>query len=127
MSPPAGRLLAATIVLLIALAASSWLILANAARGYSDELTQRLNRSIAMYVVAEAPLIRKGRVDEAQLARLAHQAMVINPMAEVYLLDRFGRIIGQRIKEPLASDSVNLAPIEAFIGEPSRAPLYGSD
>lgn len=127
MSPPAGRLLAATIVLLIALALSSWLILANAARGYSDELTQRLNRNIAMYVVAEAPLIRKGRVDEAQLTRLAHQAMVINPMAEVYLLDRLGRIVGQRIKEPLASDEVDLEPIRAFIREPTRAPVYGSD
>ena len=127
LSPPAGRLLAATIALLIALAITSWLILANAARGYSDELTQRLNRNIAMYVVAEGPLIRQGRVDEPQLTRLAHQAMVINPMAEVYLLDATGKIIGHRIKARLAAQAVDLAPIRAFLSQPSSAPIYGAD
>jgi two-component system, OmpR family, sensor kinase len=127
LSPPAGRLLAATFALLIALAISSWLILANAARGYSDELTQRLNRNIAMYVVAEGALIRQGRVNDAQLTRLAHQAMVINPMAEVYLLDATGKIIGHRIKARLAAEAVDLAPVRAFLSQPSFAPIYGSD
>jgi two-component system OmpR family sensor kinase len=127
MTAPAGRLLAATIALLAALAVGSWLILANAARGYSDELTQQLNRSIAMYVVAEAPLIRGGRIDEPQLARLARQAMVINPMAEVYLLDPHGRIIGRSMNAPIVASTVALPPIRAFLAGRRGGPVYGTD
>ncbi len=127
MTAPAQKLLAATIALLIALALGSWLILASAARAYSDELTQRLNRSIAMYVVAQAPLIRGGRVDESRLTLLAHQAMVINPMAEVYVLDAGGRIVGHRINSPLAAQAVDMAPIRSFLSGTSRGPIYGDD
>jgi two-component system, OmpR family, sensor kinase len=127
MIAPAGKLLAATITLLAALAVASWLILTNAARGYSDELTQQLNRSIAMYVVAEAPLIRRGRVNESQLTVLAQRAMVINPMAEVYLLDPSGRIIGHSITVPLAAPVVDLRPIRVFLAGGRRSPIYGTD
>lgn len=127
MTAPAGRLLAATIALLAALAVASGVILASAARGYSDELTQQLNRSIAMYVVAEAPLIRSGRIDEPQLARLARQAMVINPMAEVYLLDPRGWIIGRSMNAPNATSTVALPPIRAFLAGRGRGPIYGTD
>jgi signal transduction histidine kinase len=127
VSAPTGRLLLATITLLTASAVAGWLILATASRGYSDELTQRLNRNIAMYVVAEAPLISGGRVDEAQLTRLAHQAMVINPIAEVYLLDPGGRIIGSRGDTPPTRQAVDVSRIRTFLSGAARGPVYGSD
>ncbi len=130
----AARLLAGTLLLLAVLAATSWGILTQAAREFSDELTQQLNGSIAMYVAEESTLIRDGRPDVAELARLARQAMVINPMVDVYLLDPRGRIIGRPAGEtpgtaPTAriAAAVPLAPIHAFLaGEPS-GPLYGTD
>jgi signal transduction histidine kinase len=124
---PAGRLLVATIALLAASAVAGCLILARAARGYSDELTQHLNRNIAMYVVAEAPLIRAGRVDEAQLTRLARQAMVVNPMAEVYLLDPAGHVVGSRGERPLKTTRVRLAPLREFLSPTAHRPIYGDD
>jgi two-component system OmpR family sensor kinase len=127
MTAPAGRLLCATLVLLIALAIAGWWTLATAARGFSDELTQRLNGSIAMYVAAEAPLIRAGRVDEAQMARLAHQAMVINPIAEVYLLDPAGRIVAHGQSASPAVSVVALAPIHAFLARRGGQLIYGTD
>ncbi len=138
----ASRLRAGILLLLAILAATSWLILTQAARGFSDELTQQLNGSIAMYVVDEAPLIRAGQPDAAQLARLARQAMVINPMVDVYLLDPLGRIIGRReVDAPatapatargtapttLLARSVALAPIRAFLAGARQGPLYGTD
>ena len=127
MSAPTGRLLLATIALLVASAVASWLILATASRGYSDELTQRLNRNIAMYVAAEAPLIRGGRIDEAQLTRLAHQATVINPIAEVYLLDPNGSVIGSRNEGRLELQRVDVSQIREFLSGAAHGPIYGSD
>ncbi len=129
-----ARLLAGTLLLLTLVAATSWLILTQAARAFSDELTQQLNGSIAMYVADEAALIRDGRPDVAQLARLARQAMVINPMADVYLLDPDGRVIGRRDDDspghvPTAriSGTVDLVPIRAFLAGARSGPLYGTD
>jgi signal transduction histidine kinase len=127
MTAPAGRLLLATVALLAAMAIAGGWVLAQASRGFSDELTQRLNRNIAMYVVAEAPLIHDGQVDEAQLTRLAHQAMVINPIAEVYLLDPAGQVIGERADGALASSAVDLDPIREFLSGDGRGPIYGND
>ena len=62
-------------------------------RLYYEELTQRLNGSIAMYVTGERQLIEGGAVNEEALAQLARQAMVVNPTVEVYLLDPEGRIL----------------------------------
>jgi signal transduction histidine kinase len=127
MNAPTVRLLLATITLLAVSAIASWLILASASRGYADELTQRLNRNIAMYVVAEAPLIHEGRIDEAQLTRLAHQATVINPIAEVYLLDPTGSIIGSRGSEKPAVGRVDVRRIREFLSRTARGPIYGTD
>ena len=51
-------------------------------RLYYEELTQRLNAPIAMYVTGEHPLIVDGVVNAAALKTLAHQAMIINPTVE---------------------------------------------
>src|SRR5262249_55659185 len=47
--------------------------------------------------------------------------------AEVYLLDPAGRIVGHRIKAPLAQGAVDLAPVRAALAEPASAPIYGAD
>ena len=58
---------------------------------YYEELTQRLNAPIAMYVTGEQSLLLEdGAVDESALKELARRAMIINPAVEVYLLDTDG-------------------------------------
>jgi two-component system OmpR family sensor kinase len=123
----AGRLLAGILTLLLVLALASWLILTVAARDFSDELTQQLNGSIAMYVVQEQLLIRDGRANTVEMQRLARQAMVINPMAEVYLLDASGRVIGWRPDRPIVASSIDLAPLRQFLRGANEGPVYAID
>ena len=56
-------------------------------RAYYEELSQNLNAPIAMYVTEQRQLIEGGTPDLDSLRDLAGHAMVINPSAEIYLLD----------------------------------------
>ena len=95
---------------------------------YNLEVTQRLNGSIAMYVVEEEPLIANGQYNAEALKRLAHQAMVINPTVEVYLLDQNGKILSHNLPpETVILDKVGLSEIEEFLVEDSRRPLLSAD
>ena len=68
-------------------------------RAYHEELTQRLNGSIAMYVTGERTLIENGVVNDEALSLLAQQAMIINPTVEIYLLDKEGQILGHELPQ----------------------------
>jgi len=95
---------------------------------YYEELTQRLNGSIAMYVTGERTLIEDGVVNEDALALLAQQAMIINPTVEVYLLDRQGKILGHALPPgSLQTDRVELAPIRQLIAGTVDMPFHGTD
>ncbi|MEO1247971.1 MAG: ATP-binding protein [Pseudomonadota bacterium] len=97
-------------------------------RAYYEELTQRLNSPIAMYVTGQRQLIRDGVADLASLHELAAHAMVINPTAEIYLLDADGRIIGHGLSDDaLLEPQVDLAPIRQVIAGNVRLPLLGDD
>jgi signal transduction histidine kinase len=97
-------------------------------RQYHEELTQRLNASIAMYVTGQTTLIEDGVVNSDELGRLADRAMVINPSVEVYLLDRNGRILGHGLPpDSVLQERVDLAPVKTLIAGDAKMPLYGSD
>jgi two-component system, OmpR family, sensor kinase len=123
-----ARLTIAFALLLAALAIGLLLLLSRTSDRYSDEVLQRLNAGIAMYVVQELPLLEGGKVNEAALHELAHRTMTVNPSAEVYLLDPFGRVLSTAIApNRIRQVSVRLEPIEAFLRFPERRPLYGDD
>ena len=48
---------------------------------YYDEITQKLNRSLAMYIVNRAPLIEHGQVNTAAMQELAGLVMVVPALA----------------------------------------------
>lgn len=97
-------------------------------QSYYEELTQRLNASIAMYVVGERQLIEAGVVNREALGRLAQQAMIINPTVEVYLLDREGRILGHSLPaESVRADRVDLVPVRRLIAGEAEMPIRGTD
>ena len=66
---------------------------------YSNEITQRLNEDIAMYITGQHQLIKNGVVNDKELEILANRAMVINPTVEVYLLSTTGEIISNLVAE----------------------------
>jgi len=98
---------------------------------YNEEVTQKLNASIAMYIQDEYQLItgEEREVNVEAFEALAHQAMIVNPIAQVYLLDPTGNIIAHSIPEAnqaLAS-KIDIAPIRAFLAPDSELPIYGRD
>jgi signal transduction histidine kinase len=97
-------------------------------RRYHEELTQRLNASIAMYVTGQTTLIADGEVNREEMERLAERAMVINPSVEVYLLDPEGRILAHALPpESVRTERVDLAPVRELIAGGAKLPLYGTD
>ena len=97
-------------------------------RTYYEELSQTLNAPIAMYVNDQHQLIVAGEPDLENLRELAGQAMVLNPTAEIYLLDTEGRIVGHGLPEgTVLKDRVDLAPVLALINGSAHMPVRGDD
>lgn len=95
---------------------------------YYEELTQRLNAPIAMYVTGQRDLIKDGVPDLDSLTDLAGHAMVINPTAEIYLLDTEGEILGHGLPpETVMLERVELAPLKALIDGSATMPIRGDD
>ncbi len=123
-----ARLSLALLLLLLAIGGGFLVIERWSTRQYHEELTQRLNAPIAMYVTDQAELISDGEVNREELERLAERAMVINPSVEVYLLAEDGRILGHGLPpDAVEVDYVDLAPIKALIEGTRKMPIRGLD
>jgi len=123
-----SRLSAALLVIIALIGSGFYLLERFSTRLYYEELTQRLNGSIAMYVTGEHTLIEGGQVNEEALARLARQAMVVNPTVEIYLLDREGRILGSGVPpESIESEQVAMAPVRDWVEGNVEMPFKGTD
>ena len=97
-------------------------------RLYYEEITQRLNASIAMYVTGEMQLIEDGVVHDEALTLLAQRAMIINPTVEVYLLDTEGRILAHAMPpDSIQTDQVALQPVRKLMASDTEMPLRGTD
>jgi len=97
-------------------------------QNYYEEITQRLNSSIAMYVTGERQLIENDVVNDEALTLLAQQAMIINPTVEIYLLDKQGKILGHALPpESVQTDQVDLGPVLTLIDGEAQMPLRGTD
>ncbi|MDJ0938697.1 MAG: HAMP domain-containing sensor histidine kinase [Woeseiaceae bacterium] len=95
---------------------------------YYEELSQNLNAPIAMYVTGQRQLISDGVPDLDSLRELSAHAMVINPTAEIYLLDAEGRILGHGLPDDaVVGDRVDLDPVRALIDGAAHLPVRGVD
>lgn len=122
------RLTLAFALLLAGLAIGLLVLLSRTSGRYSDEVLQRLNSGIALYVVQELSLLKGGKVNEVALHELAHRTMTVNPSAELYLLDPSGRLLSTAIpRNRIRRVTVSLDPIRTFLWSPDTRPLYGDD
>jgi len=97
-------------------------------QNYYEEITQRLNSSIAMYVTGERQLMENFVVNREALSLLAQQAMIINPTVEIFLLDTEGNILAHNFPaESIVQHKVDLAPVKALIDGHVKMPLRGTD
>jgi len=93
---------------------------------YSQEVTQRLNGDIAMYVTGEQQLIEGGQVNQAAVDKLAQRAMTINPTVEIYLVDAQGRILTSSLAD-VVHDRISLLPVKQFLSGEVAYPIFGDD
>ena len=121
--------LAVTLVLIVVgMGAALFFVDRTFTRAYYEELSQKLNASIAMYVTDQRQLIDGGVADLESLRDLAGHAMVINPTAEIYLTDVSGNIIGHNLPdEAVLMSSIDLAPVRTLISGQAQFPLRGND
>ena len=123
-----ARLSAALLVIVILMGSVFFLAGRINTQIYYEELTQRLNAPIAMYVTGQRDLISNGTPDLESLTELASHAMVINPTAEIYLLDSEGNILGHGLPpDTVMLDRVDLAPLKELIEGSATMPIRGDD
>lgn len=111
-----GRLAAVFVVLLCVLGAGV-LALTNWSHNlYYQEVTQKLNKSLAMYIVQRAPLIEQGQVNTARVKELADLVMVVNPIVEVYVLDTQGEILAHSLPpQTIVHRRIDLRPVQQWL------------
>jgi len=123
-----ARLSAALLLVVALIGGGFFLVEQFSTRLYYEEITQRLNSSIAMYVTGEMQLIENHEVNEEALTLLAQRAMIINPTVEVYLLDTQGQILAHALPpESIQTQHVALEPVNALISGETEMPLRGTD
>ncbi len=122
--------LAITFTLLIITVGSAVVFLGyQSMRDYYQEITQELNKDIAMYMADSYQLdVEDLAKSRTELGRISQRSMVLNPSLEIYLLDQQGNILdhNQPTQEVLQTQ-VALMPIRQFLTTDRRFPLRGVD
>ena len=95
---------------------------------YQQEVSQQLNRDLAMYIVNEHVLIDDGKVQHDNLSELFENVMIINPSLELYLLNADGQVIGHSMApDKVKHRQVSLAPIKSFLTGHQQGLIMGDD
>ncbi|MDG1276095.1 MAG: HAMP domain-containing sensor histidine kinase [Algoriphagus sp.] len=115
-------------VVLLIVGFSYIFITATTAQRYFQETTQRLNASVADYLIKEVNPFQDGKVNEEALGIIMHSMMAVNPGIEVYLLDPDGEIISFVVlDQKVKLKRVELEPIQKFISEGGNNFILGDD
>lgn len=97
------------------------------ARNYFDEFQQTLYEGLADSTVVHVKPLINGKVDTLAIKDIMHSIMVMNPSAEVYLLDTSGTIVTYMAPhKKIKLKSVVLAPVLEYIS-PNRPRIIKGD
>lgn len=126
--PLFGKISLTLLGLLVVLGLTYVLITAYVAKEYFQEVNQRLYGAIADTTVSIVPPLVDGKVDTLAVQDIMHSTMVMNPSAEVYLLDKDGGIITYMAPpKKIKLQAVDLGPIQQFISQRPRPFIKGDD
>jgi two-component system OmpR family sensor kinase len=99
-----------------------------ATRLYFQEVSQKLNHTLAENLASEKILMTDGRVSKKALQDIIHMLMVVNPGIEVYLLDPNGTILSFSAPPgKVKRKTVSLGPLKRFLNKSSAFPVLGDD
>jgi len=116
------------LILLIVLGIGYILITSYTSNRYFQEVNQRLYGNIASHLVKETKPLINGVPDTAATHDIMHSMMVINPSAEVYLLNPEGKIIDYVVPgKTVEIDKVDLSPVYQFIKDDGKCYALGDD
>ncbi|MGE5138257.1 MAG: ATP-binding protein [Rudaea sp.] len=96
---------------------------------FVQEADQRMNVNLASSIGAEiAPLVEDS-IHTADMEKLLHYLMVMNPHIEIYLLDSSGTILAffADHDKTLQRQRVSLGPIKQFLSDEQTPSLVGDD
>ncbi len=123
-----AKLAATFLVLVTILGCASLLISQSMSETYSQEIMQRLNQSVAMYITDRELLIDQGSVNEAAVDEITNRAMILNPSLELYVLDPQGKILSHRLpQESVRLNTVAQEPINTYLNNTGTWPILGED
>ena len=122
-----ARLALAVLVLFLAVGCVFTLLMLYTMEMHQQEVSQKLHRDTASYIVAQHDLNIEGEQAQAQVYSLFESLMVVNPNVEVYLVDLDGTITAYSAKPgTVRRMRVDTAPIERFIAG-DALPIFGDD
>ena len=116
------------LAILIILGLAYVLITVIATNRYYNETTQRLNAHVAESMLAEVSPFTDGNVNEESVSKIMHSMMAVNPTLEVYLLDKYGKILSFVVfDKKVKLSSINLGPVHQFIATNGKKYVLGDD
>ncbi len=105
------------LLILISLGSVFIFIFARTVVAYNDEASQHLHAGVAKQIAADTHSFVNGDINKPVVEKLFHNVMVLNPGAEIYLLDSAGHILTYSAPDSVVKRHVvNLKPIQKFIG-----------
>ena len=103
-------------------------ITTSTAQRYFQETTQRLNATVADYLIKEVNPFQDGKVNEDALGMIMHSMMAVNPGIEVYLLDPDGEILSFVVLDKLVKlKRVDIGPVKEFLDSGGDSFVMGDD
>lgn len=122
------RLSLVLMALFILFALLAGLILRQFSISYEQEVAQRINSDVAMYIARQQTVAASPKLDRGALAELFRYVMIVNPALDVYLLDTEGRVQGYDPgRGPLMRQQVPLDPVHSFLRGKDPLPIRGAD
>lgn len=115
-------------VVLLIVGCSYVYITTSTAQRYFQETTQRLNATVADYLIKEVNPFQDGKVNEDALGMIMHSMMAVNPGIEVYLLDPDGEILSFVVLDKLVKlKRVDIGPVKEFLDSGGESFVMGDD
>ena len=116
------------LLILVVLGSIFIFITARTVVAYNDEATQRLHAGVAGQIASDSRPFIDGVVNKQVVEKLFHNTMILNPGAEIYLLDTTGRILSYSAPDSVVKrNAVSLRPILQFIAAGGNVFIEGDN
>ncbi len=110
------KIFAIFLVIIISLGGIYIFITAKTVISYFQETSQRLHADVARKIAEDTQPFINGAINKPAVEDLFHDVMILNPGAEIYLLNKEGHILTYSAPDSVVTQSaVSLAPIEKFL------------